>query len=92
MATLLVAFVSVGLSLLFQYLELNIIGSIISLTISFSTLFTIPLIVFGKLNTLEAIQSSIVIVFKQPIVLLGLMIVAAIAVALGAAEFRLCRA
>lgn len=83
MATLLVAFVSVGLSLLFQYLGLNIIGSIISLVISFITLFTIPLIVFGKLNTIEAIQSSIVIVLKQPIVLLGLMIVAAIAVALG---------
>lgn len=83
MATLVVSFFSVGLSILFQFLGLNFIGTIISFTISFITLFTIPLIVFGKLNTVEAIQSSIVIVSKQPLVLLGLIIVAAIGVGLG---------
>jgi uncharacterized membrane protein len=83
MATLIVAFFSVGLSILFQFLGLSFIGTVISLTISFITLFTVPLIVFGKLNTIEAIRSSIIIVSKQPIVLFGLIIVTVIGVALG---------
>lgn len=83
MATLIVAFFSVGLSILFQFLGLSFIGTVVSLTISFITLFTVPLIVFGKLNTIEAIRSSIIIVSKQPIVLFGLIIVTVIGVALG---------
>jgi hypothetical protein len=83
MTTLIVSFFSVGLSILFQFLGLNFIGSVISLTISFITLLTIPLIVFGKLNSIEAIRASIIIVSKQPLVLLGLMVVAAIGAALG---------
>ena len=48
----------------------------------------IPLIVFGNLNATEAIKSSVIIVSKQPLVLLGLLIVAVIAGIIGI--FGLC--
>ena len=83
MVTLLVSFFSVGISILSQFLGLNFLGSLISLTISIITTFSIPFIVFGNLNAVEAIKSSIIIFSKQPLVISGLIIVAAIGVALG---------
>ncbi|WP_269227692.1 hypothetical protein [Flavobacterium eburneipallidum] len=88
METLIVSFFSVGISLLFQYLGMNLVGALLSLTISFFAALTVPFIVFDKFNAIEAIKSSIIIVSKQPLVLLGLIIVAAIAAVLG--FFALC--
>jgi hypothetical protein len=68
---------------LFEYAGLSFVGPVITMLISFLTFLNIPLIVFGNLNGLEAIQTSIIIVSKQPLVLLGLLIVAAIAAVLG---------
>jgi uncharacterized membrane protein len=56
--------------------NIQFIGSILSIIISFLTFLTIPLIVFGKLNAIESIKSSIVIMSKNPLVLWGLLIVA----------------
>lgn len=78
-----ITFVNTGLSILLELAGLTIIGSLISLTLSFVTFLVVPLIVFGKLNAVEAIKSSIIIVSKQPLVLLGLIIVALIASAIG---------
>jgi uncharacterized membrane protein len=44
---------------------------------------SIPLIVFGNLKAIESLKSSIAIVSKQPLVLLGLLIVAGIASMVG---------
>jgi uncharacterized membrane protein len=44
---------------------------------------TIPLIIFGKLSSIDAIKSSIIIVSKQPLILLGLIIVSLIAAIIG---------
>jgi uncharacterized membrane protein len=43
----------------------------------------IPLIIFGKLKAVEAIQASIVIVSKQPLVILGLLVIGVIASLVG---------
>jgi uncharacterized membrane protein len=44
---------------------------------------TIPFIIFGKLSSIDAIKSSIIIVSKQPLILLGLIIVSLIAAIIG---------
>ena len=51
------------------------LGLAISLIISFLTFLSIPLIVFGNLNAIDAIKGSIIIVSKQPLTLVGLLIV-----------------
>jgi uncharacterized membrane protein len=78
-----ITLVNTGLSVLLELAGLSIIGTLISLTLSFITFLVVPLIVFGKLNSVEAIKSSVIIVSKQPLVLLGLLITAIIASAIG---------
>jgi len=82
-AVFIITLVNMSLSTLLEFAGFNIIGSIISLTISFITFLTIPFIIFGKLNSIDAIKSSILIVSKQPLVLLGLIIVSLIAAIIG---------
>jgi hypothetical protein len=87
-AKFIISFVNVGLSILFQFAGFEIIGTIITLTLAFMTLMTIPFIIFGKLNSFDAIKSSVIIVSKQPLVLLGLIIVSGIGAVIGI--FGLC--
>lgn len=86
-AIFIISLVNMGLSTLIELAGLNIMGTIISLTLSFFTFLVVPLIVFGKLNAIDAIKSSIIIVSKQPLVLLGLIIVAIIASVIGVFGF-----
>lgn len=79
----LIAVLTSGLSILFEFAGFSFLGSMLSLMISFITFLTIPLIIFGNLNALNAIKSSIIIVLKQPLVLLGLLIVAVMASLVG---------
>ena len=83
LSTFLIALMSSGLSLLLDFTGIKVVGLLVTLTISFITFLTIPLIVFGKLNAIEAIKSSITIVLKEPLLLLALLIVAIIAVFMG---------
>ena len=77
-----------GLAMLLEMAGLGFVGTVTSLLISFLTFLAIPLIVFGKLNATHAIQTSIILVSKQPLTLLGLLIVAGIGAILGI--FGLC--
>jgi hypothetical protein len=77
-STFIISFTGLAISLFMNYLNLSFLGTLIQWFISFICILTIPLIIFGKLKSFDAIKSSIRIVFKQPIVLLGLMIVAII--------------
>lgn len=77
-ATLLITLPGLAITILLEHNGLKYIGTIITLTISFLTFLTIPLIVFGKLNTIESIKSSFVIMSKNALILLGLIIVAGI--------------
>jgi hypothetical protein len=83
-----IGFVSTGLTMLLEYSGYSFIGSLFSLTISFFTILTVPFIIFEKMNAIDAIKSSIMIVSKQPLVLIGLIIVSAIGGVIGI--FGLC--
>ncbi|QBN17757.1 hypothetical protein [Flavobacterium nackdongense] len=78
-----ISLVGTGLAMLLEYAGLSFVGTVTTMLVSFLTFLTIPLIVFGNLNVSEAIKSSIIIVSKQPLVLLGLLIVAGIGALLG---------
>ena len=82
-ASTIVTFLSISISTLAQLINLNIVGILISYTISFFTFLTIPLIIFGDLSAIAAIKASFNIVKKQIIVLLGLLIVGILATCLG---------
>ena len=82
-STFIITLVNSGLSVLFNVSELGTIGTLISIIISFLTFLTVPLIIFGNLKAVDAIKSSIAIVAKQPLVLLGLLIVAVILAMVG---------
>ncbi|MGS2760809.1 hypothetical protein [Sinomicrobium sp. M5D2P9] len=62
---------------------LPFIGTIISYIISFFTFLAIPLIIFADLKAMDAIQKSIQLVSKQPLVILGLLIVTGLAIMIG---------
>ena len=74
---------STGLSEMCKLVGIEIIGALLSAVISFFTFLTIPLIIFGNLKAIDALKSSMIIVSKQPLVLLGLIIVSRIASIVG---------
>ena len=82
-STLVISVVSTLLSSLFDYTGIKFIGSLFSMILSFFTFLTIPLIIFGDLKAIEAIKSSVIIISKQPLTLLGLIIVSIIASMVG---------
>jgi hypothetical protein len=82
-ATLLISAFSSGIATVLDYSGIQLIGSLTTISISFLTILTIPLIIFGDLKAIDAIISSFTIVLKQPWTLLGLMIVTIIASMVG---------
>jgi hypothetical protein len=71
-ATFFVSLVSTAGGLLLQFLQLNLLSMVLSLSLSFFTFLTVPLIIFGNLNAFSAIKASFIIISKQPLVLLAL--------------------
>lgn len=82
-ATFLITIVNSVLSGIINYIQIPIIEVVISVTIGLFTILMIPLIIFGKLKAVEAIQASILVVSKQPIVILGLLVIGVIASLVG---------
>jgi hypothetical protein len=82
-SSVLISSISFAQATLFSFMKVDFIGTIITYFISFITLLAIPLIIFGNLKAIDAIKYSIMIVLKQPIVLLGLMVVAIIGAMVG---------
>lgn len=82
-ATFLMTLLSTGLPELFDYAQIPFVGFIITVIVTLFTLITIPLIIFGNLKAIEAIQASILIVSKQPLVILGLLVIGIIATLVG---------
>lgn len=87
-SVIIVGILGAGIEMLMKNVGLGFVGSVTTMLISFLTFLAIPLIVFANLNATEAIKYSILLVSKQPLVLLGLVIVAAIGSILG--FFGLC--
>lgn len=83
LATTIITLFSGIITTFLEIQKLSNFGLIISLTISFFTFLTIPLIVFGNLKAVDAIKSSFTIITKQPIVLLSLMATIVVALAVG---------
>ena len=81
--TFIVALVSSAISLLLNYFEIPFVNVLFTIVISLFTLFMAPLIIFGKLTAIEAINASILIVSKQPLLILALAIVGYIATMVG---------
>ena len=65
----------------------NFLGIILSSLVSFLTLLTIPLIIFGNVKAVEAIQGSMIAVSKQPLIIVGLLIVSVLFAFLGILGF-----
>jgi hypothetical protein len=78
-ATFIITLISTGISTLLETAGIQAIGILTSLSITFLTFLTIPLIVFGNLNAVDAIKSSVLIILKQPLLILALIIVAFLA-------------
>lgn len=87
-ASFLLALVSNGIASMFELISLGFIGQIITYVIAFFTFLTIPVIIFSNVSAMEAIKASIQLVTKQPLILLGLLIVSIIFAMLGI--FALC--
>lgn len=86
-STLLISVVNLGISTLLEYFGIPILGSIISYIIAFFTIFMVPLIIFCDLNAIEAIQSSIKLTLKQPLIIIGLAIIGFFVIMLGLIGF-----
>ncbi len=88
-ATVLIALFSNTISVISEVAGYQFLGIAVSCLISFLTFMTIPLIIFGDLKPDEAIKGSIIIVSKQPFILLGLLIVSVLFCVLGIIGFCL---
>ncbi len=69
------ASISFIFSLGLEMMNLQILGALFVLILSFLTFLTIPLIIFGKLNFSDAIMGSITVVSKNMLIIVGLLLV-----------------
>ncbi|RZJ65849.1 MAG: hypothetical protein EOO50_12055 [Flavobacterium sp.] len=77
-------FITTAIQMAFpQDFVMGLVGMGINLLISFVTVMAVPLIIFGNLKPLEAIQGSVMLVFKRPFVIFGLLLVGIIFALLG---------
>lgn len=70
--------------LIFEYIHLSFVGSIISGIISFFTFLMVPLIIFGNLKAMDAISGSISVILKNFLIIFALIIVSYIISLIGA--------
>lgn len=82
-ATTLLAIVGSAMQNTIAYFQIPLLSSVISMIISLFTFLTVPFIIFGNLKAFEAIKASILVASKQPLTLLGLIIVGSIATFIG---------
>lgn len=83
LATFIVSLFNIGVSSILNTTGLPQLGFIASMTVSFFSILYIPLIIFSDFKAIEAINTSISLVSKQPLLLLGLMIITYLFVAVG---------
>lgn len=86
-AAIIITFFSVGINSVLEYSGIKFFGVLVAYLISFFTFLTIPLIIFGNLTATQAIQNSILLVTKKPIVIGGLLIVTFIVAMFGIMGF-----
>lgn len=82
-ATFLISMTSSIISTIINFAQIPALGFIVTVTVTLFTILMIPLIIFGNLKAVEAIETSILLVSKQPLMLLGLIVIASIGVVVG---------
>lgn len=82
-AALLISLTSGLISVLFNLVGIILVDTIIAVAINVFTSLAIPLIIFGNLNAIDAIKSSIILVSKQPFTIILLLFVAGVGSAIG---------
>lgn len=82
-ASFLIAMIVSSLNLLFEIIDYSILGTVITTILSFFTLLTLPVIIFSDTKGIDAISTSIKLVLKNPLLILGLMIISYILAMLG---------
>lgn len=80
---LILGFVTNFIAVIFQYLHLDIIGTLATYIIAFLGVFAIPLVIFEKNEPTEAILNSFALVIKQPFVILIALFVSVIIAMVG---------
>ena len=85
---LVIGFTTAVITAGFSLLGYEIINSIIQIIIALFTVFTIPLIIYGKQNYLDAITKSAQLFIKQPFIIIIALFIAFIGMLLGI--FALC--
>lgn len=83
LATVIISLFNGSITTMLELQNLNSLGILVSLLMSYFTFLTIPLIVFGNLKAIDAIKSSFILISKQPIVLLGLMATVVVGLIIG---------
>lgn len=83
LAMLLISLTSGLISVLFNLAGIMLVDTLIAIAITVLTTLTIPLIIFGDLKAIDAIKSSVILVSKQPLVIVLLLIVGGLASAVG---------
>lgn len=80
---------SATIGLVFEQLGLGLqlVGVLLNIVISFLTFLTIPLIIFGNLKAIEALTGSMIVVSKNPLIIIGLLIVGILATLVGFIAF-----
>ncbi|MFN7100322.1 MAG: hypothetical protein ACK4M4_08125 [Flavobacterium sp.] len=78
-ATTLLAIVASATQNTIAYFQIPFLSSVLSMIISLFTFLAVPFIIFGNLKAIEAIKASVLVASKQPLILLGLIVVSSIA-------------
>ncbi|MBC5862593.1 hypothetical protein [Flavobacterium turcicum] len=78
-ASVLLAIVSSSIQNTIAFFQIPFLGYVISSILSLFTFLTVPFIIFGNLKAVESIKASILVASKQPLTLLGLIVVSSIA-------------
>lgn len=83
-------FISTAIQIAFPLnIIMGLLGSVINIVISVLMVMAVPLIVFGNLKPIEAIQNSAMVVSKSPLIIIGLLIVSGILACVGVIAFCL---
>lgn len=82
-ATLVISLISAVIQGVISYLEIPFLGYFVSLIFSTFAVLTVPLIIFGNLKAVEAIEASLLITSKQFFTIMALIFVGNIGILVG---------
>ncbi|UOK41551.1 MULTISPECIES: hypothetical protein [Flavobacterium] len=87
LSALVISLITSTITVGFQMINLDIVGSLLSYLIGFFTCLTVPLIIFGRLSAMNAIANSIMVVSKQPLIIFLAILLATIGSFIGLFAF-----